>query len=250
MSMQDITKNKIFEEQAKLASMGEMIGNIAHQWRQPLSVITTLASGAQIKQEFGTLKPEFLTESMDNIISQANYLSQTIDDFRSFINNDNEKQEISLKMVCEKTFNILHSALTHNNITLIESLQDDAVINGYENELMQALINIINNSRDAIKENVDNDDDKIIFVSTKSVDGGFEISVKDTGGGIPRNIIPRIFEPYFTTKHQSIGTGIGLSMTYKIVTQRHNASIVAENIDFTYNEKTYRGALFTIKFKI
>jgi len=250
VSMKDMTKLKIFEEQTKLASMGEMIGNIAHQWRQPLSVITTIASGIQVKQQYGFFKIETLTDNMEHIITQANYLSQTIEDFRNFIKNTTEKQQLSIKETCEKTLSILHAALVNNNITILTSLEDDITIDGYENELMQALINIINNARDAIKEHVVDDSDKLIFIATKKYEDRFEISIQDSGGGIPEDVMPRIYEPYFTTKHQSVGTGIGLSMTHKIITQRHNGSIEVENVAYTHNEKEYKGACFRIDFKV
>ena len=113
---------------------------------------------------------------------------------------------------------------------------------------MQSFINIINNARDAIKDNVKSDDDKYIFIQTLRNKNKLELSIKDSGGGIPENIIHRIFEPYFTTKHQSVGTGIGLSMTYKMITQRLNGTITVENEEYEYNKRSYKGACFKIVF--
>ena len=138
--------------------------------------------------------------------------------------------------------------MINNHIVLILDIEDDMVLYGYENELMQAFINIINNARDAIKDNVKSDDDKYIFIETLRNENKFEITIKDSGGGIPENIIHRIFEPYFTTKHQSVGTGIGLSMTYQMITQRLNGTIVVENEEYEYNAKSYKGACFKIVF--
>ena len=249
LSMKDITKNKLFEEQSKLAAMGEMIGNIAHQWRQPLSVITTISSNIKLRSEYEQLEGYDIESDMNIIMQQAQYLSKTIDDFRNFIKNTKEAQKLSLKDTIEKTLSILHSAMVNNCINIISNLEDDMNIDGYENELIQSFINIINNSKDAIKENVKNAE-KLIFINTKKEDSSLIITIKDNGGGISDNIIHRIFEPYFTTKNKTVGTGIGLSMTYKMITERHNASIDVYNEEYIYNNKNYKGACFKITFKL
>ena len=249
ISIKDITKNKLFEEQSKLAAMGEMIGNIAHQWRQPLSVISSISTGLKMKSEFDSLDGYDIIPDMDVITKQVQYLSKTIDDFRNFIKNTQYKQDFSVKIALEKTISILNSAMVNNHINLVLNIEDDMILYGYENELIQALINIINNARDAIKEHILNDDDKFIFIQTKKIDDKLEISIKDSGGGIPENIIHRIFEPYFTTKHQSVGTGIGLSMTHKVITERLNGNILVENQEYEYNGTHYKGACFKIVFE-
>lgn len=240
-------ENKTFQEQ-KLIAMGEMMNNIAHQWRQPLNVITTVASGIQMKQEFGIFKAETLQNDMEKIIFQSDYLSKTIDDFTNFLKNTDNTQRINIKKVLECTILIVQSTLASDQIKLIHSLNDDAIIEGCENELVQAFINIINNAKDAINEQSGSLDKKLIFITTSKNNDGLEISIKDNGGGIKDEIMPRIFEPYFTTKHKSIGTGIGLSMAHKILVQRHNANIHVENIEYSYGEKEYKGACFTISF--
>ena len=248
ISMKDVTQLKLFEEQSKLAAMGEMIGNIAHQWRQPLSVITSISTAIKMRNEYEQLKDYDIVPDMDMITKQALYLSKTIDDFRNFIRNTQHKKDFSIKNALERTISILHSAMINNHIVLISNIEDDIVLHGYENELMQAFINIINNARDAIKDNVKSDDDKYIFIQTLRNKNKLELSIKDSGGGIPENIIHRIFEPYFTTKHQSVGTGIGLSMTYKMITQRLNGTITVENEEYEYNKRSYKGACFKIVF--
>ncbi len=248
LTMKDVTQLKLFEEQSKLAAMGEMIGNIAHQWRQPLSVITSISTAIKLRNEYEQLEGYDIVPDMDMITKQAQYLSKTIDDFRNFIRNTQHKQDFSIKNVLEKTISILHSAMINNHIVLISNIEDDIILFGYENELMQSFINIINNARDAIKDNVKSDDDKYIFIQTSHNKNKFEISIKDSGGGISENIMHRIFEPYFTTKHQSVGTGIGLSMTYKMITERLNGTITAENEEYKYNNKNYKGACFKIVF--
>lgn len=249
ISMKDITQHKIFEEQSKLIAMGEMIGNIAHQWRQPLSVISSISTGLKMKSEFDSLDGYDIIPDMDVITKQVQYLSKTIDDFRNFIRNIHEKENFSIKIALEKTISILNSAMINNHINLVLNIEDDMILYGFENELIQALINIINNARDAVKEHILNDDDKFIFIQTKKIDDKLEISIKDSGGGIPENIIHRIFEPYFTTKHQSVGTGIGLSMTHKVIIERLNGNILVENQEYEYNGTHYKGACFKIVFE-
>ena len=137
--------------------------------------------------------------------------------------------------------------VTHN-ISVILNLEDDIKIIGYENQLIQALINIINNSKDAIKEKLKDDEERLIFIKTKSTNNSFILEIKDNAGGIIESVMDKIFEPYFTTKHKSIGTGIGLSITHQIITKHHNAHIYASNKTYEYENKTYTGACFTITF--
>jgi signal transduction histidine kinase len=236
-------------KQSKLASMGEMIGNIAHQWRQPLSVISTIATGIEVKKKFDTLDDTDLEKEMDSIMKQVNYLSHTIDDFKNFIKGDREFLPISIKQVLEDTISLVEASLKNNYITLITDISHDIKIEGNKNELEQALINIINNSKDVLKES--SKEDKYIFISAKKIeDDNLEIKILDNGGGIDENIIGRIFEPYFTTKHQSVGTGLGLSMAEKILRERYNASIEANNEEFVYKKAKYKGACFTIIFPV
>ncbi|AXX88773.1 hypothetical protein CKA55_02760 [Arcobacter suis] len=248
LSIKDVTQHKLMESQSKLASMGEMIGNIAHQWRQPLSLISTIASGIKVQMEFKQFDEKELIPDMDNIIKQTTYLSNTIDDFRNFIKNSNEKGEIQVSDIIKKTLSILNPSIVNHNITMILNTNDDIRIDGYENQLIQALINILNNSKDALKENLQNNEEKLIFIETKNINNSLILKIKDNAGGIPENIINKIFEPYFTTKHKSIGTGIGLSIAYQIITKHHDAHIFASNDTYEYNHKTYTGACFTIIF--
>jgi signal transduction histidine kinase len=250
VSVKNITNSKLLESQAKLASMGEMIGNIAHQWRQPLSVISTLASGVAFKTENNLpLQSEDILKQMDTIINQTTYLSKTIDDFRNFVKSAGEESTIEVKTLIDKTLSIVNPTLKNNYIDAIVELEEDLEILGFENELIQAFINIINNAKDAIHEKVSQEEERYIFISAYKINEKVEITFKDNAKGINPTVINRIFEPYFTTKHQSVGTGLGLSMTYKIITQRHSGNIEAINHTYTYNEKTYSGALFKVSLE-
>jgi PAS domain S-box-containing protein len=226
LSVKNVTDSKLLESQSKLASMGEMIGNIAHQWRQPLSVISTVASGIAFKQENNfPMKPEDITTNMDTIISQTIYLSKTIDDFRNFIRSSGEESIIDIQSLVEKTLSIVNSTLKNNYIQTICTIEECLEIVGFENELMQAFINIINNAKDAINDNLSQENERYIFITAYKVNENIEIEFKDNANGINPTVINRIFEPYFTTKHQSVGTGLGLAMAYKIITERHKGLI-------------------------
>ena len=250
VSIKDISKKKLFEEQAKLASMGEMIGNIAHQWRQPLSVITTIASNVKFREENDLIDNFDISQEMETIMIQANYLSKTIDDFRDFIKENPEKNSINLINIIKKTISIINPTLKNNNIELFTLFEDDIIIEGFENEIIQALINIINNAKDAIKENSTQLEERVILIKTIKDNNSLNMIIQDSGKGISPEILPRIFEPYFTTKHKSIGTGIGLSMTRKIIIEHHNGQISATNKKFTFNKKECFGACFVISFPI
>jgi len=244
----DMTQTKLLESQSKLASMGEMIGNIAHQWRQPLSVINIIASALLFKAETKTLKEDGVIPKMKTIMEQASYLSKTIDDFRNFIKATDEKSTLNLASVIDKTLTIVKPTLSHSYIKPILDLDATLTIEGFENGLIQSFINIINNSKDAISENIVQTSERYIFITLHKVEDRIELIFKDNAGGIKQEVIDRIFEPYFTTKHKSIGTGIGLSMTYSIITQRHNATIKALNETYDYEGKTYTGACFIVNF--
>jgi len=239
----------IINEQAKLVSMGEMIGNIAHQWRQPLSIISTSASGMKVQSEYGVLKQEDIANFSDLIVQQAEYLSTTIDNFRDFVKGDMVYGIIHLKDALSQTISLVKASLDDNYITLIENIDEDITFRGNTNELSQAFINILNNAKDALKEKVSSED-RYIFIETRYLQNDtIELNIKDTGGGIPKKIIHQIFEPYFTTKHQSQGTGLGLSMAYKIICQRHKGEISVQNEEIEHEGKRYKGASFKIIFK-
>ena len=247
----DMTSLKLLDEQSKLAAMGEMIGNIAHQWRQPLSVISTSASSIKFKLDFDqTVDKDFMKHTSDKIVEQVIYLSKTIDDFRNFIKGDSTIEDISIKEVLENTFSLVDATIKNNYINLVTDIEDDLIINGNKNELQQAIINIINNAKDALKEKIKYDDDKFIFVSTKKIDKNtLRLKIRDSGGGIDNRVLDRIFEPYFTTKDENTGTGIGLSMVDKIISERHQGEIKAYNESYVHNGKNYTGACFEIIFK-
>lgn len=243
---EDILKKqeKILFEQSKMVAMGEMIGNIAHQWRQPLSIISTSATGMIMEKEYDILTDELFIENCNNINDNAQYLSQTIDDFKNFIKGERIKKSFCLKDNINSFLHLIDGKLKSNNIKIILDLDNHIQVNGYENELIQCLMNIVNNSRDALLELIN--DYRLIFISTFIKDDKIVIAIKDNAQGIPENVLPNIFEPYFTTKKESQGTGLGLHMTHSLIVEGMNGTIDAKNVSYQYNSNDEIGAEFTI----
>ena len=241
-------KNKVLFQQSKMAAMGEMIGNIAHQWRQPLSLITTAVSALKLRKELGILEDKDYTESFDLIINSANHLSNTIDDFRYFFTPNKDKSKTLTNDLLEKVFKLLSAEFKSKNIKIIEEIEE-IEITTYENELIQVLINILNNAKDELVK-IEDLNARYISINISKIKNEIIFEVSDSAGGISENIIDRIFEPYFTTKHQSQGTGIGLYMSKEIVQKHLNADIQVSNKESIFDNKTYKGAQFIISIPL
>lgn len=245
-SVVDITHLKKLESQTKLASMGEMIGNIAHQWRQPLSVISTVATGMKIKKEYGILEDKEFNNGCEHINENAQYLSQTIDDFRNFISGESKHAKFDLKNDTENFLHLVDSTIQKYKIQLVLDLEENVKVQGYPNELIQCFMNIFNNARDALIEHNVAEEERYIFITQRIENDTVIIRFKDNANGIPENIIKKIFDPYFTTKHQSKGTGLGLNMTYNFIVNRMDGTVNVENVQYEFNNKKYEGAEFKI----
>ena len=241
-------KQNILFQQSKMASMGEMIGNIAHQWRQPLSTILTASTGMLLQKQMNNLEDEFFFDATKRINASVKHLSKTIDDFRNFYSPHKVKTNFSLKNTFNTTLDLLQAQLTSKDIRIVKDIEDIEMFS-YENELIQALINIINNARDELIKK-DKNVEKVIFISSIVSAKKVSIIIRDNAGGISADIIERIFEPYFTTKHKAQGTGIGLYMTEEIIVKHLDGKISVKNHDFIYNNKKYIGAEFTIEFSL
>lgn len=243
-ALENTRQQTLLAQQSKMAAMGEMIGNIAHQWRQPLSIISTTASGLKLQKEMSILSDKCLIEGLDNINNTVQYLSNTIDDFRNFFKTDKDKKCFYLQEALDNALSLVKTSFKNKDITIIRN-NEDFQINSYRNELIQVLINLLNNSKDELIKK-DKDFEKLVFLNVSKVDDSIKIQIKDNAGGIPKNIINRIFEPYFTTKHQAQGTGIGLYMSREIIVKNMNGKIEAYNTSFTYNSTLFKGAVFEI----
>jgi signal transduction histidine kinase len=241
------SKQNILYQQSKMASMGEMIGNIAHQWRQPLSTITTAATGTLLFKDEGILNDNILDDSLKKINKSAQHLSKTIDDFRDFFNPDKVKSDFLLTKTFSNTLELISAQFNSQNITVVKKIEEIKV-NSYENELKQVLINILNNARDELKNKELHE--KFIFIDVYKDERYVIISIKDNAGGILEENINKIFEPYFTTKHKSQGTGIGLFMCEEIIVKHLKGKIEVKNINYVYDDYQYTGAEFIIKIPL
>ena len=237
-------QEEILIQQSKLASMGEMVGAISHQWRQPISTVSLILQNIREAYEFGDITREMLDEFVDKGIKQIEYMSGTIDDFRNFFKPIQAKENFSITETVNETLSLLKAQL---DAKLIEvdircGMKEDAKVNGYPNEFKQVLINIINNSKDEIIEKQIRGklDKGRILIKVYKRGSYFYVSVRDNGGGIPDTVINRVFEPYFTTKEQGKGIGIGLYMSRRIINNM-GGQIFARNVE--------KGAVFTIKLK-
>lgn len=246
---ENLKQQEISFQQSKLASMGEMINNISHQWRQPLSLISVLSSGALLQKQYNLISEEDLFKNLEKITETASYLSKTIEEFREFLKIDSEKKMFLLSSSIEKLKTIINSSLEQNNILLFINTQKNITLFSYENELIQILLNIINNANDILLENKYLKE-KIIIINIYTDKNYLYIKIKDNGGGIKDNIKEKIFEPYFTTKHQTQGTGLGLYMSKQILENNLNGTLTCSNDMFFYKGNKYKGALFSIKIPL
>jgi len=240
-------ETQLFQSE-KMAAMGEMIGNIAHQWRQPLSLISTSSTGVLMQKEFDILTDEYLIDRMNDINNAAQFLSKTIDDFRDLVKGNLVLEKFNLEENINKCLTIEIPILKNNDIELIKEIDGAIEIVSYQNPIIQSLMNIINNAKDVLVEKKIKD--KYIFLTTKKDTNTIFISIKDNGGGISEDILGHIFEPYFTTKHKSQGTGLGLHMTYSMVKNELQGDVVVKNRTFEYENEIYNGAEFIIKLPL
>jgi signal transduction histidine kinase len=249
---EEVDKNIKIQKQLftaeKISSMIEMINNISHQWRQPLSIISTVATGMVLKKEYGLLEDEEFRQNCFMIDTNVQFISKTIDNFRNFIDDDNSKKIFDLENTIDNFLNLIGALIINDHITIILDLEKDIKIDGYENELIQCFINIFNNSKAALNEKkIEN---KLIFISTSTLDDKVIITVKDNAKGISEEVINRLFEPYVTNKYQAQGIGLGLYITYSLIVERMNGTIDISNINFTYNDRKYSGAEVTITLPV
>ncbi|RXJ85400.1 sensor histidine kinase [Arcobacter cloacae] len=242
MEKQLQVNQQLLLQQSKLAAMGEMLENIAHQWKQPLSTITTLTSGILLNKEYNILDDNFLKEGLNNITNSTKYMSKTIDDFRDFYSNKVEKKEFDIEDSIEKALVLLSTKLIKKDIVIIKNL-DNLKILGYKNELIQVYMNILSNAIDSLDES--ENDIKIIQISSKIENNKLILEFLDNADGVKEEIIDKIFDSHFTTKSEKQGSGIGLYMS-KIIIDKSHGELKVSNKTFEYNSKTYKGANFTI----
>ncbi|WP_294966596.1 HAMP domain-containing sensor histidine kinase, partial [Sulfurimonas sp.] len=231
-------KERISLHQSKLASMGEMIGNIAHQWRQPLTELSLVLINMELYFERSKMTKEKFQIKVKEANEQISFMSKTIDDFRNFFSSGKKKEVYSISYVIDQVKNLTNASLSNNNIALKYKIDTDYKLNGYPNEVAQAFLNIINNARDKfINEKNTN---SLINIHAFIENSKKYITIEDNAGGIIVEPIEKVFEPYYSTKHAKRGTGIGLYMTKSIIEKNNNAKLSVHN--------SKDGAVFTIVF--
>ena len=216
--------------QSRMAQMGEMISMIAHQWRQPLNNISLIVMDIQMKINFEQLKLEadaktYILNHINDVNMYTQNLSTTIDDFRNFYKPNKKSDTIKLEEICTKSLAIVKSSLINNNVNVIEEYNSDETLEVYTNEMIQVVLNILKNAEDNFLEK----DIKEAYIKITTNDK--VISICDNGGGISDDIIDKIFDPYFSTKDEKNGTGLGLYMSKRIVEEHHKAKLKVENTD-------------------
>jgi len=227
-------KDLLLIQQSRLAAMGEMIGNIAHQWRQPLNSIGLLFANIKDAYDFDDLSEEYLEECTQNGMRLTQQMSTTIDDFRNFFRPDREAAPFSLLNAVHNALELVEASFKNHEIAIELKASGDAEVQGFANEYAQVLLNLLGNARDAIIEHHVKPGRVGIEVRRDGENG--YVVVRDNGGGIAEEVLGKIFDPYFTTREK--GTGIGLYMSKMIIESNMNGHIEVRNIE--------GGAEFTI----
>lgn len=243
--IEEVEKNKqtttYMLQQSRLAQMGEMLSMIAHQWRQPLASISAITTTLSLDVMMDSYKKEFFEENLESINKLTQHLSSTINDFRDFFKVKKELEETSLEEIIKDSLQIIGPAFDSNKITVFqESLDPNVVLKTYANELKQVVLNIIKNAEDALLEQKTSN--AKIWMRCYKKDSYISLSIEDNGGGIPQMNMIKIFDPYFSTKQEKDGTGLGLYMSKIIIEEHCKGRLSVSN--------TENGAKFIIELPI
>ena len=221
------TKDQMLITQGRQAAMGEMIGNIAHQWRQPLNALAMVLGNFKSAYQYNELNDKYIDKLVENGNRLIQKMSTTINDFRNFFRPDKEMVTFPVQEQIHQAIELVDAGLKSHNIAILMDVSDEFMVNGFPNEYSQVLLNLLTNARDAIQESGVSDG-KITVKIFERVGMGCT-SISDNGGGNPDEVIDRIFEPYFSTK--KLGTGIGLYMSKMIIERSMNGHIEVRNIE-------------------
>lgn len=220
-------KDQLMMAQSRHAAMGEMIGMIAHQWRQPISGIAMNANNILLDIALESFDNTSATAYAEDILDQTQHLSKTIDDFRNFFKPDKSVSTVNLREIIEETFTIVKDSLINNGIQIKTSYLTDTKVDAYSRELMQVFVNIINNAKDVLLSKQTKA--PLIDICVDEDEMYINTSICDNGGGISESILPKLFDPYFTTKDEKTGTGLGLYMSKMIIEDHLHGVIEAYN---------------------
>jgi two-component system, NtrC family, C4-dicarboxylate transport sensor histidine kinase DctB len=220
-------KDRILILQGRQAVMGEMISNIAHQWRQPLNMLALLVQDLLMTQRTGAMTEDFLKDNVNRSLEIIRQMSKTIDYFRYFFKPDKDKVEFRVMETLEKTVSILEGSFKLHGIRIAVEATDDPTINGFPTEFVQVLLNVLINARDALLTR--KPADPTVRVRLFSERGKAVVTITDNAGGVPEEIMDKIFDPYFTTKGPEQGTGIGLFMSKTIIEKNMYGKLSVRN---------------------
>ncbi len=230
-------KDKLLLVQSRQAAMGEMIAMIAHQWKQPLSIIATVINTFQLEQALGESSQEDLDKHAKTVMDQVSYLSRTINDFRNFFKQDKAIQEVQPCTIIDDALLIIGKLIENSSIELRVSCLSDQTFYTFPSELQHVFINLLKNAADILVEK--NKDEKWISIVIRQIDGFVLFEISDNAGGIDEVLLERIFEPYFSTKNEKNGTGLGLYMSKTIIEKNLKGTLRCTNSDV--------GAVFTVR---
>ncbi|WP_419678332.1 sensor histidine kinase [Aliarcobacter lanthieri] len=239
----EINTQKAIFQQSKINAVINTLNNIAHQWRQPLGIISTIASGIKLKNSIKSLTDKEFDESCDKIIYNTQKLSNTIENFTDFFTKDSSSSSISIIESTNQIIKFLSSVFEKNSIICKFNYDKDLMIECNSGSFTEAILNLLDNSIYSLIQN-NKENNRFIFIDFKDS----KLSIKDNAGGVDEAILSKILEPYFTTKHQSFGTGLGLYIVQEIFVRNHNFKSDLRNETFIYNDKENRGLNFIIDF--
>jgi len=222
-------KELLLIQQGRMAALGEMIGNIAHQWRQPMNILGLKVQEIGLTYKLGGFSEEFLDTNVAQAMEILQHMSQTIDDFRDFTSPDKEKFLFSVETVVAKTLAIIGESFKQREVAIDVGISEEVQINGYANEYSQVLLNLLINAKDAFEERQTSE--ARITVRSWQEAGKVVLTITDNAGGIKEEIMAKVFDPYFTTKEQGKGTGIGLFMSKTIVEKHMGGRLSVRNVE-------------------
>lgn len=220
-------KDELLVQQSRLAAMGEMINNIAHQWRQPLNNIGLIVQNMQLSFKSGCLTAAIMSKDVSNTMQLLQQMSRTIDDFRNFFSQDKVLQTFKVNDAIRRSLNFMLPALKDSKIAVTCEEKTDISAEGYPGEFTQAVLNILSNAKDMLLER--DIAEPSITIHIFSENNRSVVTIADNGGGIPDDVLPKIFDPYFTTKKKGSGTGIGLFMSKVIIENNMSGRLTACN---------------------
>ena len=222
-------KDRMLALQSRQAALGEMIGNIAHQWRQPLNTINLIIHDLAEAHKYGELDETYFQNSYKEVNRVVQRMSQTIDDFRSFNKPDKEKKVFEINKVLDQSVSFTSAGLEAAGIQILMQCNGSILVMGYSNEMIQAFINILNNAKDSLAHS--DQEQKIIAIKCYANNGKALVKIENNGNAIPSELLEKIFDPYFTTKPEGRGTGLGLFISKTIVEKNMQGRLLASNTD-------------------